>query len=276
MTGSRGRRIIQTVALVAGMLLAVGRSPQGVAPSTAPELMATPTALPRSPLVVVAAGSGASPGASSNVAWLVQRRAASGEQSTEQSAFPLGFVLVERGTLVIFDASGIPITELGSGRATLLPTGEWGSFGSANGDLVLYIQIALVPVAAVPGTLPPGTLLSEPFPAPPGMTVSLELVQGTINPTRVAALPASAMPALLLATDGAIQVETSSRGRVDLPGGEIFFLEEPATVRNPGQQPATFVVAQSAAEESAATHLTDQSGLDPALADAWNRYGCHL
>jgi hypothetical protein len=276
MTGFRGWRIVQTIALVAGMLLAVGRSPHGVVSTSATEQMATPTALQSSPLVVVAAGSGARPDASSDVVWLVQRRAASGEQRTEPSAFPLGFVLVERGTLVIFDVSGVPITELGSGRATLLPTDERGSFGSANGDLVLYIQIALVPVSAVPGALTRGMLLSEPFPAPPRLTVSLELVQGIINPTRVAALPAGAMPALLLATDSAIHVETRSRGRVDVPGGEILLIAEPATIRTPGQQPATFVVARSAAEESAATHSTDQTGLDAGLADAWHRYGCHL
>ena len=38
--------------------------------------------------------------------------------------FPLGFVLVERGALVIFDANGTAMTELGSGRATLLPAAE--------------------------------------------------------------------------------------------------------------------------------------------------------
>ncbi len=195
MIGSRGPRILQTVALAAGMLLAVGYSPYGASPSSATELPATPTAVRSSPLVVIAAGSGATPDASSDIVWLVQRGAASGEQRTEPAAFPLGFVLVERGTLVIFDANGSPITELGSGRAILLPAGERGSFGSANGDLVLYVQIALVPVAAVPGTLPQEMLASEPFSAPGSATLSLELVRGIINPTRSAALPAGALPA---------------------------------------------------------------------------------
>ena len=119
------------------MLLAVGFSPQGAFPSSATELQATPTVVRSSPLMVIAAGSGAAPDARSDVAWLVQRMAASGAQRTELATFPLGFVLVERGTLVIFDANGTPITELGSDRATLLPAGEQGSFGSANGDLVL-------------------------------------------------------------------------------------------------------------------------------------------
>lgn len=277
MIGSRGPQILQTAGLVAGLLLAVMHSPVGMFPSSgAAKLLSTPTAERDVPLVMIAAGRTVGPGESSDVAWLVQRGTASGDRRTELALFPLGFVLVERGTLVIFDANGIPITELGSGRATLLPQGERGSFGSANGDLVLYAQISLVPVTAVPDTLPRGTLISESFPAPDGATLSLELVQGIINPTRVAALPAGAMPALLLATDSAIQLETNPRGRVDVPGGEIFLLAEPATIRNPGQQPATFVVARSAAEESATTRPGDQSGLDPALADAWHHYGCHL
>ena len=116
-------------------------------------------------------------------------RAASGEQRTELTAFPLGFVLVERSTLVIFDAKGTPVTELGSGRATFLPAGERGSFGSASGDLVLYVEIALVTVTAVPDTLPRGMLASEPSPAPQGTTLSLKLVRGIINPDRAATLP---------------------------------------------------------------------------------------
>src|SRR3954471_23022104 len=176
------------------MLLAVGNSPQGIFPSSATELRATPTAVQSSPLVVIAAGSGATPDASSDVVWLVQRMAASGEQRTELAAFPLGFVLVERGTLVIFDANGTPITELGSGWATFLPAGERGSFGSANGDLVHYVQIALVPVPAVPDSVPRGMLVGDAFSVPRGPTLGLELVRGIINPTRAVALPVGAMP----------------------------------------------------------------------------------
>jgi hypothetical protein len=276
MIGSRGPRILQTIALGAGMLLAVGFSPQGVFPSSATELPATPTAVRSSPLVVIAAGSGATPDARSDVAWLVQQMAASGAQRTELATFPLGFVLVERGTLVIFDANGTPITELGSDRATLLPAGERGSFGSANGDLVLYVQMALVPVAAVPATLPRGMLASTPFSTPASATLDLELVRGIVNPTHDVALPAGAMPALLLATGSAVQVETADGGGFDVPSGEMFLLTEPATVRNPGQQPATFVVARSVSVESATTRPADQSDLDPALSDAWNHYGCQL
>jgi len=225
---------------------------------------------------MIAAGSGATPDARSDVVWLVQRMAASGGQRTDLAAFPLGFVLVERGTLVILGANGIPITELSSGRATLPPADERGSFGSANGDLVLYIQIVLVPVAAEPDTLPRGMLASDPFSAPHGATLGLELVRGIINPTRTTALPAGAMPALLLATDSAIQLETTSAGITDIPRGETFLLAEPATVRNPVQQPAMFVVARSVSTVGATTHRADQSGLDPALSDAWHHYGCHL
>ena len=81
---------------------------------------------------------------------------------------------------------------------------------------------------------------------------------------------------LLLATDSAIRLETTSSGGVDVHSGAMFLLGEPATVRNPGQQLATFVVARSATTESAKTRAVDQSGLDPALSDAWHHYGCHL
>jgi hypothetical protein len=244
--------------------------------SGAAELLATPTADRDSPLVMIGAGSGAGPGEGSDVVWLVQRGTASGDQRTEPALFPLGFVLVERGTLVIFDANETPITELGSGRATLLPEGERGSFGSANGDVVLYAQISLVPVTTAPDTLPPGMLVSEPFPAPHGATVSLELLQGILNPTRAAEIPAGATPALLLATDSAIQLETASGDVIDVPGREMLLLTKPATVRNTADQPAMFVIARSVPTENATTRAAEQSDLDPALDDAWHRYGCHL
>ncbi|MDF2760623.1 MAG: hypothetical protein K0S99_3258, partial [Thermomicrobiales bacterium] len=185
MIGSRGRQILQTAGLVAGLLLAVMHSPMGVFPSSgAAELLATPTVERDSALVTIAAGSGAGPGEGSDVVWLVQRGTASGDQRTEPARFPLGFVLVERGTLVIFDANETSITELGSGRATLLPEGERGSFGSANGDVVLFAQISLVPVSAARDALLAGMLVSEPFPSPVGASLSLELLQGILNPTR--------------------------------------------------------------------------------------------
>ena len=221
--------------------------------SAASELLATPTA--DITLLVVAAGSGARPDETSDLVWFVQRGAASGEQRTELAAFPLGFVLAERGTLVVFDANGTHITELGPGQAILLPVGTRGSFGSANGDLVLYVQIALVPVAVVPETLPRGTLVSKSFTAPSGDTISLEPVRGILNPTRAAEMPASATPALLLATDSAIQLETATGDVIDLPSGELFLLAEPATVHNHGHQPATFVIARSALAGHATPHL---------------------
>ena len=276
MIGSRGWRILLTAGLIASVLLAVGYSPQGTLPSSgAAELLATPSAAPISPLLVIAAGSESTFDASTDVVWLVQRGAAAGEQRRELASFPPGFVLVERGTLLVFNAAGARITELGPGQATLLPAGARGSFGSASGDLVVYVQIALVPATAVTETLPRGMLASEPFPAAGGATLRLELARGILNPTRAAALPASDTPALLLATDSAIRLETAAGEVVDIPNGEMVLLTQPATVRNPGHQPATFVIARSALAERA-TQPADQADLDPELNDAWHRYECHL
>jgi hypothetical protein len=140
---------------------------------------------------------------------------------------------------------------------------------------VLYVQIALVPVTVVPDPLPRGTLVSKSFTAPSGNTVSLELVRGILNPTRAGEILAGATPTLL-ATDSAIQLQTATGDVVDLSNGEMILLAEPATVRNRGTQPATFVIVRSALAVSATPHPTDQAGLDPALDDAWYRYGCHL
>jgi hypothetical protein len=141
---------------------------------------------------------------------------------------------------------------------------------------VLYAEISLVPVMTAPDTLPPGMLISEPFPAPDGATLSLELLQGILNPTHAVETSAGATPALLLAMDSAIQLETATGDIVDIPGREMLLLTEPATVRNSGDQPAMFVIARSAPTENAIPRATQQLDRDPALADAWHHYGCHL
>ena len=277
MIGSRGSRIVQILGLMAGMLLLAGALLTGSFPASgAAALSATPTAERDFPYHVIARGRGSTPAAGSELVWLVQRGAASGEQRTAVDAFPLGFALAERGTLDIVDANGIRVTELGSGRATFLPAAELGSFGSASGDLVLYIQIALVPLTSITDPLPREMRASEPFPAPVADTLSLELIRGILNPHREADLPASDTPTLLLATDSAIEIETATGDVIEIPNGEIALITERVTIRNPGELPATFVLARATLAATTTARPADQSGLDPALDDAWRRHGCHL
>ena len=284
MTGAHDPRILQIVALVAGVLLWSSFPPMAVfPPSAAAEPTGTPSPERGFPYHVIATGHGATPVGGSELAWLVQRGAVSGEQRRDFSPFPLRFVLAQRGTLSVYDAEGTLVMELRPGQATSLPPGGPRSIGSASGDLVLYSQIALVPAAGVPADLPREMLASEPFPVPDG-DAYFELVRGILNPGREADLPAAELPALLLAADSVLQIEMPDGAIVAIPSGEIALLGNRATIRNPGQQPATFMVARShpagptMAPPTARTgaNLTPQPGLDPALDDAWHRQGCHL
>ena len=284
MTGAHDLRILQLVGLVAGMLLWSSSSPMGVLPpSAAAEPRGTPTTERGFPYHVIATGHAPTPVGGSELVWLVQRGAASGEQRGDLGPFLLGFVLAQRGALSVYDDDGTLVTKLSPGQATFLPPGAPGSIGSASGDLVLYSQIALVPAAGVLDDLPRDMLVSEPFPAPDG-DAYFELVRGILNPGRVAELPAAELPALLLAADSVLQIEMPDGANVAVLSGMIALLGNRVTIRNPGQQPATFMVARSARAEPAAaqpatrthTNLTPQPGLDPGLDDAWHREGCHL
>ena len=274
MIGFRSPRILQTAALVAGMLLAVGfcrgkcfQPPQPASCWRRP---------PRSPipLLVVAAGSGARPDETSDLVWLVQRGAASGEQRTELAAFPLGFVLAERGTLVVFDANGTHITELGPGQAILLPVGTRGSFGSANGDLVLYVQIALVPVTVVPDTLPRGTLVSKSFRLPAG----IPLASSSCEASSIQLALRRCRPAQCRAVASDRQRDPTRDGyrRIDLPSGELFLLAEPATCAQSRSSAGDVRDRTECARGARNATPVEQAGLDPVLDDAWHRYGCHL
>jgi hypothetical protein len=237
---------------------------------------ATPIAAVDGLYHVIASGHGSVPAAGSELVWLMQRGAASGEQRAEVDAFPLGFALALRGTLDIVDTNGARFSELKPGQATILPAGEPGSFGSSSGDVVLYVQIALVPLSGVPDTLPREMHVSEPFPASGGHTFDLELMRGILNPGREANMLAAGLPLLLFAADSALEIEPLAGNTVNIPSGEIALLTERATIRNPGQSPATFVVARAARAETATAQPVVRPGLDPALDDAWYRSGCHL
>jgi hypothetical protein len=285
MTGAHDPRILQTIVLVAGILLWISPSPLTVLPpSAAAEVIGTPTTEHDFPYLVIATGLGATADAGSELVWLVQLGAASGEQRRDLSPFPLGFVIAQRGALEVFFGSDTPVMELRPGQATFLPPGEPGSIGSASGDLVLFAQIALIPAAGVPDDLPRDMLVSEPFPVPDSDALHFELVRGILNPGGVAELPASELPALLLATGSVLQIEMPDGTIVDVPRDESALLGNRVAIRNPGQQPATFIVVRSARAEPATaqpaarthTNLTSQPGLDPALNDAWHRQGCHL
>ena len=269
----RGPHSLQIAGLVAAMLVAAVGVPIDSGPAAnAVAPRATPVADRDFPHHAIARGHGATPAAGSMLVWLVQRGAVSGEQRRDGTAFPLGFVLAQRGALTVLDARGTRIMELAPGQAMALPPDEPGSFASASGDLVLYDQIALVLAAGVPDDLPRGTLASEPFPAPGGNSVDIELIRGILNPGREADVPATELPTLLLATGSDLQIQGSHGETVEVRGGEIALLGEHATIRNPGQQTATFAIARSATAETTSA----QSGLDAALDDAWHRHGCHL
>ena len=173
-------QVLQIVALVAGVLLCSSSSPMGVWPPSAAEPMATPTTVHAFPYRVIATGHGATPTAESELVWIVQRGAASGEQRTDLGGSPLGFVIAQRGVLSVYDDDGKFVTELNPGQATFLSPGAPGSIGIASGDLVPYVQITLVPAAGVPDVSPREMLVSESFPPPTG-NAYLELVRGILT-----------------------------------------------------------------------------------------------
>jgi hypothetical protein len=282
---SRASRVHPIVALVGVLALAsfpaAPAFPSATQPATPrPDAMRSTVLLP-----VIADGSGVTPGA--ELVWVVQPGAVSGEQRTETRAFPLGFAVAQRGRLGIDGGDGGPIAELRPGRARFLSPDQQGFFASASGDLVLFLQIALVPAAAAPAPLPPGAFASPPFVVPPGETLGFALARGILNPGRVAHLPTGALPALLLAADNTVQIQQVGRGARELVRGESTLLTARATIHNPGQQPATFLIAtvapitgeavaaEAAPENIEASAATARQESEAEIDDAWYRHGCH-
>ena len=263
--GNRGiSSLWRVLALVAclfalGMLAAIpGAAAEHATPATDQLQVAVP-------LSIIAAGEGTNPAAGGELVWLVRRGAASGDQRAAAGTFPAGFALAHRGRLSLLGADDRLMAELRPGQAAFLPGGTRGALASASGDLVLFIQIALVRAAEATGELPPAMSASEPFAAPSDAQLRLELARGIVNPGRISGLPASSTPALLMTVDGAVRVQHDGQEVIEVGRGQMLLLVGDETVSNPGAQPVLFVLARVLPALASGDAAQDTSGSNQLL-----------
>jgi hypothetical protein len=210
---------------------------------------------------------------SGDIVWTIRRIDVPGGEGFTVEEFPIGFALVEEGTVTLreepdeddeadeADAAAEP-TELTAGEAAVLPNGSAGALTSVNGDAASIYEIALVSAQDVESGEAPGTVVGEPFPAPEAETPRFEfaLVGNTLSGEQEATIPVSdsGTPVFYLTTAGTAQLQSGEQV-VELSAGQFALLAGEVLVRAAGDEPATFVMA-AIGEETAARQQADREG----------------
>jgi hypothetical protein len=213
---------------------------------------------------------------SGDIVWTIRRIDVPGGEGLAVEEFPVGFVLVDEGTVTLreepdetdetdeaeADEAAAEPTELAAGEAAVLPNGKAGTLTSMNGDAASLYEIALVSAQDVESGEAPGTVVGEPFPAPEGENPRFEftLVGNTLSGEQEATIPVSdsRTPVFYLTTAGSAQLQAGEQV-VELPAGQFALLTGEVLVRAAGDEPATFVMA-AIGEETAAREQGTREG----------------
>jgi hypothetical protein len=272
--GERCRPGIAAVFAVLAVMLALlgGSASPVLARQTTPLATGAGEVLP---LATIASGEAAPVSRGQSVAWLVQRKPPGISPGTVDVGMPLDLVVPGRGLSRMHGEHNRGRGRFAPSPLDTLAPGEKQSLGISRMRDDVTFHIALVPAAMLPQTIPPGVVVSEPFASPEASPLRLALRQGSLAPGTDVAVAVVKSPVLLVAMEGALQIDFPGGGRIDLARGELALLEADATLRNATHQHAAFAVAQIAPNGEGEPPAEREPGKpDSALAEAWDRLGC--
>jgi hypothetical protein len=199
------------------------------------------------------------------IVWTIRQIDVPGGEGLAVAEFPLGFALVDMGTVALSAENDEEPTELATGEAAFLPDRKAGTLASVGADAASLFEIALVSRRDAEAATDAeageeaGVVVGEPFAAPAGAapvaatpesgeqeaaTFDIELVSNTLSGQDEATIPVSGSgaPVLYLTTDGTVQLQAGEQV-VDLEAGQFALLAGEVRVRAATDAPATFVVA---------------------------------
>jgi Bacterial TSP3 repeat len=193
---------------------------------------------------VVAQGVAALP--TGEIVWRVAYHEARLPEDAPRVERDLGFLVADQGPVLLTDEGAGTRTHLAPGEAAFVYAGTEQRRASTAGRPVGYYALDLVPAAEAGdvGTAPPGIAVfaSSPFAAPAGEH-DLDLVRDVLATDETATLPAGAIPTLVVATAGTLEVAGEAGEPTPLNVGQATAVAGAATVRATGLAGATFVAA---------------------------------
>jgi hypothetical protein len=209
------------------------------------------------------------------IVWTIRQVDVPGGEGVAVEEFPIGFALVEAGTVALRAEDDEAPTELATGEAAFLPNRKAGTLASVGADAASLVEIALVSrrdaesAAEADAGEETAVVVGEPFPAPAGAAESaatptpegeeqaaasfeMELVRNTLSGQDEATIPVSGSgaPVVYLTTVGTAQLQAGEQV-VDLDAGQFALLAGTVQVRAATDAPATFVVASIGEEAEA-------------------------
>ena len=139
-----------------------------------------------------------------------------------------GFLIVDSGVLLVEDLDMGEQQRLPAGEAMLTREGTQQIRAALGSDSVVYWELALVDAAE--DDLAEGVVFTgEPFPGP-GARHDIDLLQDALGPGGTTAIPAGAMPTLVLILEGVAEIATETGDVFSLGAGEAVGLSGPLVV----------------------------------------------
>jgi hypothetical protein len=164
-----------------------------------------------------------------DVRWQVIERTASAPANASSSTSDVGFRVVGSGVLLADNLSTGEQQRLPAGEAMLTLAGDEHIHAALGSDPAVYRDLALVDAAAeapADGTV---VFTGEPF-AGPGARHDIDLLQDTLSPGGTMAIPASALPTLVLVLSGVAEIASETGDVFSLGAGEAVSLSGPLVV----------------------------------------------
>lgn len=158
--------------------------------------------------------------------WQVSQRTAPPPANAASAVSALGFLVVDSGVLLVEDQSSETQARLPAGEALLTTPGSEQTLAALGSDNATYYELALIEAGR---GAEEALFASEAF-AGPGARHDLDLVQDVLGPGATLAIPAGALPALVLVTAGGAQVATEAGDVVSLAAGQAIALSGALTI----------------------------------------------
>ncbi|HET7094637.1 MAG TPA: hypothetical protein VFI22_14190, partial [Thermomicrobiales bacterium] len=156
----------------------------------------------------------------------------------------LGFALADQTAIVIDEAGGDRQTRLAAGEAAFVPSGARSLRASLGASAAPYYRLALVPAAQANDAGGDRLVFAgSPFAPPAGRAFDIDLSRDVLKPGERGTLPATSAPALVLVTNGALDVSGGGQLPVRLAAGQAASLAGALTLTATGSQPGTYVAA---------------------------------
>src|SRR5215207_10326430 len=200
-----------------------------------------------------------------DVAWQIVERTGPLPANADTLTSDLGFLVVESGVLLVDDLTSGVQSRLPAGEALMTGAGDEQIRAALGADPALYHELSLAD--ATESVAEDATLLftSDPF-AGPGDRHDVDLVQDTLAAGTQMAIPAGALPTLVLVRTGAADIALASGDIISLGVGEAVSLPGSLQVTAAGEGadiaavsvgPSVPPLAQAAATPAAGRQISE-------------------